>query len=139
MSPIADIEPLHGASASSKLGLCPLCNAPLHDPNSCDRCDWVKGYGNAALKGRRNPRDLFACVLSLFWPGAGHFYKGHTPMAIVLACLGLLCFLWSITFFMFFGFLAIPVFWIAVAANAYFLEDRKHLAPSATVARGVAH
>jgi TM2 domain-containing membrane protein YozV len=78
---------------------------------------------------RRNPRDLFACVLSLFWPGLGHFYKGHVRMAIALAALGLLCFLWGITFFMFFGFLVFPAYWIGVAANAYFLDDWKHKTP----------
>src|SRR5271155_2399786 len=121
-----DPEPTTSTSASTKLGVCPLCGAALHDPNACDRCDWVIGYGRSEIGGaRRNPRDLFACILSLFWPGAGHFYKGHTSMAIVLAALGGLCFLWGITFLMFFGFLAIPAFWIGVAANAYFLEDLK--------------
>ena len=46
---------------------------------------------------------MFAGILSIFWPGAGHFYKGHTQMAVVLAVGGLLCFLWSITFLMFLG------------------------------------
>ncbi len=75
---------------------------------------------------RRNPRDLFAAIVSLFWPGAGHFYKGHTSMAVVLAALGALCFLWGITFLMFAGPLVLPLYWIGVAANAYFLEDLKH-------------
>jgi TM2 domain-containing membrane protein YozV len=125
-----DPEPMTSTSARTNVqaGVCPLCGAPLHTPDSCDRCDWVKGYGQTAPEMRRNPRDLFACILSLFWPGAGHYYKGHTRMALVLAGLGLLCFLWAITFFMFFGFLAIPAFWIGVAANAYFLEDWKHTA-----------
>jgi TM2 domain-containing membrane protein YozV len=86
----------------------------------------VRGYGGQPSDARRNPRDLFACILSLFWPGAGHFYKGHTSLAMLLAGLGVLCFLWSITFLMFFGFLILPAYWIGVAANAYFLPDWKH-------------
>ena len=120
-----DPEPTTVPSASPNIavGTCPLCGAPLHNSHACDRCDWVEGYGHTAVAARRNPRDVFDMVLSLFWPGAGHFYKGHKQIAIALAALGALCFLWSITFFMFFGFLILPVFWIGVAANAYFLQD----------------
>ncbi len=133
MPAIIDPEPLISTSARTNVqaGLCPLCGAPLHEPNACDRCDWVRGYGERALLARRNPRDLFACILSLFWPGAGHLYKGHKQMAAALGALGVLCFLWSITFFMFFGFLVLPVFWIGVAANAYFLQDCRHATPDA--------
>ena len=120
--PITSPSPRTGAPA----GVCPLCGAPLHNPNACDRCDWVAGYGQPPPEMRRNPRDLFACILSLFWPGAGHYYKGHTKLAVVLAVLGVLCFLWSITFFMFFGFLCLPAYWIAVAAHAFFMPDIKH-------------
>jgi TM2 domain-containing membrane protein YozV len=94
----------------------------------------VKGYGQPAAEMRRNPRDIFAGVLSLFWPGLGHFYKGHVRMAAVLAALGVLCFLWAITFLMFLGFLVFPAYWFGVALNAYFLEDWKHKdAPRGTV------
>ena len=129
-------EPFPSASASSNLPapLCPLCGAPLHNPRSCDRCDWVKGYGQPAPEMRHNPRDLFACILSLFWPGAGHFYKGHFTLAVVLASGGLFCFLWSVTFLMFLGPLILPVYWIAVAAQAFFLHDLKHPAPPASAA-----
>ena len=129
----AMIDPITSPSARTNMqaGVCPLCGAPLRNPDACDRCDWVKGYGQPPPEMRRHPRDLFACILSLFWPGAGHFYKGHTKMAVVLAALGLLCFLWSITFLMFFGFLCIPAYWIGVAANAYFLPDLKHPVPPA--------
>ena len=135
MPAMIDPEPATSTSARTNVqaGLCPLCGAPLHDPNACDRCDWVRGYGERATKMRRNPRDVFACILSLFWPGAGHLYKGHKTMAAVLAALGILCFLWSITFLMFFGFLVLPAYWIGVAANAYFLEDWKHTPPPAKV------
>jgi TM2 domain-containing membrane protein YozV len=123
-----DADPMTSTSARTnvKAGVCPLCGAPLHDPHACDRCDWVEGYGQIHDTVRRNPRDLFAAILSLFWPGAGHFYKGHTKLAAVLAALGVMCFLWSITFLMFFGFLSLPAYWIGVALHAYFLADLKH-------------
>ena len=122
-----DPEPISAtcSSTNAPAGVCPFCGASLANPNACDRCDWVR-EGHARMGSRRNPRDTFACILSLFWPGAGHFYKGHTSLAVVLAGLGVLCFLWSITFFMFFGFLSLPAYWIAVAAAAYFAPDLKH-------------
>ena len=112
-------------SANVQTGVCPLCGAPLHSPDSCDRCDWVQGYGEHP-EARRNPRDLFAGIISLIWPGLGHFYKGHLQFAIILGVLGVLCFLWSITFLMFGGPLILPACWIAVACHAYFLKDLKH-------------
>jgi TM2 domain-containing membrane protein YozV len=124
-------EPVTTSSTRTNVqaGTCPLCGAPLRNAHACDRCDWVVGYGEVVPAMRQNPRDIFAGVLSLFWPGAGHFYKGHTTLAALLAGLGFLCFLWSITFFMFFGFLAIPAYWGAVALHAYFAEDLKHKTP----------
>lgn len=128
MPSMIDPDPITSTSARTNVqaGVCPLCGVPLHDVDRCERCDWVRGYGGQPSDTRRNPRDLFACILSLFWPGAGHFYKGHTSLAMLLAGLGVLCFLWSITFLMFFGFLILPAYWIGVAANAYFLPDWKH-------------
>jgi TM2 domain-containing membrane protein YozV len=128
-----DPEPIASTSSRTNVqpGVCPLCGAALHNPEACDRCDWVKGYGHMHLESKRNPRDLFAAILSLFWPGAGHFYKGHKMMAAVLAGLGVLCFLWSITFLMFFGFMSLPAYWIGVALHAYFLQDLRHTAANA--------
>ena len=125
MATMIDPAPLTSASAKTNIqaGVCPLCGAPLHNPDACDRCDWVKGYGEPL---RDTPRNLFAFILSLFWPGAGHFYKGQNTLAVVLAACGLLCFLWSVTFLMFGGPLILPVYWVAVAAHAYFLKDLKH-------------
>ena len=131
MAAMTNPEPatLSSASPNAGPGVCPLCGASLRSPECCDRCDWTKGYGEAPPEMRRNPRDLFACILTLFWPGAGHFYKGHTTLAAVLAAGGVLCFLWSVTFLMFFGFLILPAYWVAVAAHAYFQKDVKHVGP----------
>jgi TM2 domain-containing membrane protein YozV len=141
MPAMIDPEPITSTSSRTNVqaGVCPLCGATLHTPDACDRCDWVKGYGQTSIETRRNPRDLFAAILSLFWPGAGHFYKGHVKAAIVLAALGGLCFLWSITFLMFFGFLSLPAYWIGVALMAYFLPDLKHPAPPVRQTQAPAH
>jgi TM2 domain-containing membrane protein YozV len=122
-----DPEPIASASARTNVQVdtCPFCGAALTNSDACDRCDWVR-EGNARAIARHNPRDRFAMILSLFWPGAGHFYKGHAALSAVLAGIGLLCFLWGIATMMFFGFLVIPVFWVAVAASAYFAPDLKH-------------
>lgn len=104
---------------------CPLCDAPLENPNECSRCDWVRRVEDDRARPR-NPRDGIAAILSMVWPGAGHFYKGHTKLAGFIACGGALCFLWSVTFFMFFGFLILPVYWLWVAVDAFFRKDLKY-------------
>ena len=45
---------------------------------------------------------------------------------MVLAAGGVLCFLWSVTFFMFFGFLILPIYWVWVAVDAFFRKDLKY-------------
>src|SRR5437867_12824220 len=91
------------APATTTLGRCPLCNAPLQNPDECSMCDWVKGYEERET-ARPNPRDAIAAILNIMWPGIGHFYKGYTNLAVALAAGGLVCFVWAAAFFMFFGF-----------------------------------
>lgn len=112
-------------STTPTLGRCPLCNAPLQNPNECGMCDWVTGYETRDESTRRNPRDAIAAILSVMWPGVGQFYKGHTTFGAALALGGLICVLWSIMFFMFFGFLILPVYWLWVAVDAFFRKDLK--------------
>ncbi|HEX4085178.1 MAG TPA: hypothetical protein VHY22_09720 [Chthoniobacteraceae bacterium] len=128
MPAMIDPDPITSTSARTNIqaGVCPLCGAPLHNPDTCDRCDWVKGYGEVPPELRHNPRDVFASILSLFWPGLGHFYKGQKAWAAAGAGLGVLCFLWAITFFMFFGFLVFPACWLFFAIDAYFCKDLRH-------------
>ena len=128
MPAMIDPEPITSTSARTNIhtGVCPLCGATLHNPEACDRCDWVKGYGELPPELQHNPRDVFAFVLSLFWPGLGHFYKGQKGWAMAAAGLGMLCFLWAITFFMFFGFLVFPACWLFFAIDAYFRKDVRH-------------
>ncbi len=119
------------ASPNVQAGVCPLCGAALHNPDACDRCDWVQGYGHTSAEMRYNPRDTFAGIVSLLWPGIGHFYKGHTRLAIALAAGPLLCLIWGLAFLMFLGPLIFPIYWLAVAAHAYFEKDLKHPTPPA--------
>ena len=74
-------NPSHSASSNLPGGVCPFCGSALANPNACDRCDWVR-EGHAQMRMRHDPRDTFACLMSLFWPGLGHFYKGHTMIAV---------------------------------------------------------
>ncbi|MEA3187743.1 MAG: hypothetical protein QOD99_1573 [Chthoniobacter sp.] len=104
---------------------CPLCDAPLQNPNECSRCDWVR-HVEEARERQRNPRDAISAIASMLWPGLGHFYKGYPKLAALVGAGGLLCFLWSITFFMFFGFLILPLYWVWVAVDAFFRKDLKY-------------
>ncbi len=113
-------------STTTPLGRCPLCDAPLQNPDRCSKCDWVRTSTRDGTPAPRNPRDGIAAILSMLWPGAGHFYKGHTTLAGVIAAGGVLCFLWSVTFFMFFGFLILPIYWVWVAVDAFFRKDLKY-------------
>src|SRR5438067_13867857 len=63
--------------ATSNLGRCPLCGAPLQNPDECSMCDWVKGYDEPETR-RINPRDPTAAILSIMWPCIGHYYKAYT-------------------------------------------------------------
>src|ERR1043166_8755466 len=79
---------------ATNAGRCPLCGAPLQNPDECSMCDWVKGYDEPETR-RINPRDPTAAILSIMWPGIGHYYKGYTQLAAILACGGLVCFVWA--------------------------------------------
>lgn len=76
----------------------------------------------------RNPRHLVALLLSVI-PGAGHLYKGHTVsgalfMVGTLVAVGI-CGLIA-TFTMGIGLLLLPLYWIWVMTQAYFIDDLKY-------------
>jgi len=109
------------------LNRCPLCDEPLpENATECTKCDWVRGYRQQAA-GRRqhDPRDILAAVLSVF-PGAGHILKGYTISGWFLFLVGVpvIC-TFAFAFTMFFGWLLVPTYWIAVAADAYLRQDLK--------------
>ena len=108
------------------LGRCPLCGAPLKNPDECSMCDWTLAYDESQQPLRRNPRDAIAFILSIMWPGLGHYAKGYTQLGVGLAFGGLVCVLWAIMFLMFFGFLFPPIYWLWIAIDAFLRKDLKY-------------
>ncbi|MEI9893761.1 MAG: hypothetical protein WDN28_07630 [Chthoniobacter sp.] len=115
---------------------CPLCGEPLaSNATQCTKCDWVPGYFQHEEEHRqRNPRDIAAVAFSVI-PGAGHYFKGYVLAAWLLLVLGVPVILtMAFTFTMFFGWLMVPVYWVAVAMDAYFRKDLR-LKPAAVAPR----
>jgi len=105
---------------------CPLCGEPLPlNATECTKCDWVEGYGEQEeWRRERNPRDIAAAALSLFLPGAGHYFKGYVIAAWLVLLLGVpVTLVFAFAFTMFFGWFLVPAYWMAVAADAYFRRD----------------
>jgi hypothetical protein len=75
-----------------------------------------------------NPRDTAAACLSVI-PGAGHFFKGYKTLAILFFAGIPVILLLAYAFTMFFGWFMIPVYWIAVAADAYVRKDMRPPTP----------
>jgi hypothetical protein len=114
---------------------CPLCGEPLAgDATECTKCDWVRGYRQAQERKPRNPNDIIAAALSLVLPGAGHYFKGYRSMAWLILLLGVpVISVFAFAFTMFFGWLLVPTYWVAVAVDAYL---RKDLRPPVAPPRG---
>src|SRR5438874_13207074 len=100
---------------------CPLCGEPLPaNANECTKCDWVRGYRQAQVRKPINPHDVLAAALSLALPGAGHYFKGYRATAWLILLLGVpVIGVFAFTFTMFFGWLLVPAYWIAIATDAY--------------------
>jgi hypothetical protein len=76
----------------------------------------------------RNPRHLVALLLSVI-PGAGHLYKGHTTAGVAFMAgtvLALVACIIIATFTMGLGLLLLPLYWLWVMTQAYFIEDLKY-------------
>ncbi|EDY21503.1 hypothetical protein CfE428DRAFT_0748 [Chthoniobacter flavus Ellin428] len=106
---------------------CPLCDAPLNPehPDACTKCDWVSpNHPDHHQSG--SIRDRIAVCLSIV-PGLGHFYKGHKTT-------GVLYFIGSLFAFAFcflagaasagWGLLLMPLYWVGIMMQVYWLEDR---------------
>ena len=106
----------------TKTEQCPLCGTELPlNANECNRCDWVRTQPDSERRPP-NPRDMAAAILSII-PGAGHMFKGHMMVgALILASIPVLL-IAAFMFTMFFGWFLVPVYWIAVAADAYIRKD----------------
>jgi hypothetical protein len=124
------------SASSISTDRCPLCGEPLGgDPNTCHKCDWVRGYrAQVSSRGQYAPRDVLAAALSVV-PGAGHIAKGYVLVGWLLMLIGVpvVC-TFAFAFTMFFGWLLVPAYWLAVGADAFL---RKDLRPAqATQAKG---
>jgi hypothetical protein len=109
-------------STQTTVQLCPLCNEPLSQPNECSKCDWVREEVEPG-RPERQTRDLAAVALSIV-PGAGQIFKGHQLLGWLLMLVGVpVVMVLAFAFTMFFGWLMIPTYWIAVGADAYFRRD----------------
>ncbi|HWB58381.1 MAG TPA: hypothetical protein VG733_02775 [Chthoniobacteraceae bacterium] len=105
---------------------CPLCNAPLEEPDRCSKCDWVRGeQERREQRLRANPVDLTACLLSIV-PGLGHFYKGQRRLAVLYFIGAGFALFWAIVFAsstVCASLLAPPAYWAWVMTHAYLAED----------------
>ncbi len=111
---------------------CPLCDTPLAPgADHCIRCDWVRAAEYRRDAGNIEGRDLAAACLSLV-PGLGHLYKGH-KLTGWLFLLGTLVAIFACaviaTFTMGLGLLILPVYWLFVIFQAYWIEDYNVAAP----------
>lgn len=105
---------------------CPLCGTPLapENPKACPRCDWVAVPGTDSAGG--SFRDRVAVCLSVI-PGLGHIYKGHR-LTGALYMIGSVfafafCFL-AATASAGWGLFLLPLYWLGIMLQVYFLEDR---------------
>jgi hypothetical protein len=107
---------------------CPLCDAPLdpEHPNECTKCDWVAKPAPHASAHHDTFRDRAAVALSLV-PGLGHIYKGYKLTGAIYMVGAVFAFLAcsvAATFTAGFGMLLLPVYWVAIMMQVYWLEDK---------------
>jgi hypothetical protein len=106
---------------------CPLCDAPLNPehPDACTKCDWVSpNHPDHHRSG--GIRDRIAVCLSIV-PGLGHIYKGHRltgALYMLGAAFAACAVLVASTFTAGFAVFLLPLYWIGVMMQVYWLEDR---------------
>lgn len=114
-----EANPSHPATLT-----CPLCSSPLssENPLACSHCDWVAAeprHDGASF------RDRVAVALSVI-PGLGHIYKGHQltgALYMLGAAFAIFGAFVASTATAGFGILLLPLYWIGVMLQVYFLED----------------
>ncbi len=104
---------------------CPLCDAPLNpdNPNACEKCDWVAPTEQHQPGG--SFRDRVAVALSVI-PGLGHIYKGHRltgALYMLGAGFAIFAAIVASTATAGFGILLLPLYWLGVMLQVFFLED----------------
>jgi len=121
MPTIEEAKPSNGSAAQT----CPLCGAPLNpeSPDACSQCDWVAKPAEQQAGG--SVRDKIAVCLSVV-PGLGHFYKGHRltgALYFLGAVFAVSAAIVAGTFTMGFGVLLLPLYWLGIMLQVYFVED----------------
>ncbi|MGB8166651.1 MAG: hypothetical protein WCF18_04120 [Chthoniobacteraceae bacterium] len=117
----------------TQISTCPLCDTPLdaNTPTECPKCDWHVGYKNDPEPTVSSVRDVAAVVMSVI-PGLGHIYKGYR-MTGALYMLGAVFAIFAAgvasTATAGFGLLLLPLYWVGVMLQVYWLEDRAAAAP----------
>lgn len=104
---------------------CPLCGATLtlEHPDACPRCDWVAEMPHHHRKGTF--RDRASVCLSVI-PGLGHIYKGHRltgALYMLGAAFAIFAAIVASTATAGFGILLLPLYWVGVMMQVYWLED----------------
>ncbi len=105
---------------------CPLCETPLNPENlnECPKCDWVATQSEPAEVGN-SFRDRVAVALSVV-PGLGHIYKGHRltgALYLLGAAFAIFAAIVASTATAGFGILLLPLYWLGVMLQVYFIED----------------
>ena len=125
--PTTELNPPSIAATGAR---CPLCDAaldPAH-PEACTKCDWVApGHpAHRAHQASGSIRDRIAVCLSVV-PGLGHIYKGHNltgALYMLGAVFAVFAAVVAGTFTAGFGVLLLPLYWIGIMLQVYWLEDR---------------
>jgi len=105
---------------------CPLCDAPLplDSLDACTKCDWVTSRTKPPQAGA-GFRDRVSVALSVI-PGLGHIYKGHRltgALYMLGACFAIFAAIVASTATAGFGILLLPLYWLGVMLQVFFLED----------------
>ena len=105
---------------------CPLCGSALNpeNPTACTHCDWVAGAETHSHQPD-NVRDKVAVALSVI-PGLGHIYKGHRltgALYMLGAAFAIFAAVVASTATAGFGILLLPLYWLGIMLQVYFVED----------------
>jgi hypothetical protein len=124
--PSIDETPSVATTAARKT--CPLCGAQLSEsnPSECPKCDWHVGYQRERGQRLGTVRDVAAVILSVI-PGLGHIYKGHRltgALYMLGAVFAIFAAAVASTATAGFGLLLLPLYWIGIMLQVYWLEDR---------------
>ena len=125
--PTLETPPVQTTPTSTAAGpKCPLCGSALsaENPNECSHCDWV-ATATVPHGGGGGFRDRVAVCLSVI-PGMGHIYKGHRltgGLYMLGACFAVFGAIVASTATAGFGILLLPLYWLGVMLQVYFVED----------------